>query len=339
MTVPVFSVDAVLSRPLAFQRHRWTVGAEPPGVSWLGGHGFGNAIEAVDAPLLAPEGAVFDAWSSMAPPHATHQQGCVRYATDGVWLWGCAEIDEGAGGLRDAAQRAYADVFAALATSPCCHLLRLWNFVAQINAVEDGLERYRHFNIGRQQAFLDAGRSAFDGAPAASALGAQQGPLRVFFLAGHNAPMALENPRQVSAYRYPDAYGPRPPTFSRAALVGAGAGRSALFISGTASIVGHASVHVGDVSQQTRESLATMEVLRHLATRKSNTSFLAEDLTYTVYLRHAQDLATARHVFEQAVGCDSAAAREAVYVQADVCRADLLVEIEAHGFSNTKGGV
>ena len=121
--------------------------------------------------------------------------------------------------------------------------------------------------------------------------------------------------------------------------MGAGAGRSALFISGTASIVGHASVHVGDVSQQTRESLANMEVLRHLATKKSNISFLAEDLTYTVYLRHAQDLATARHVFEQAVGCDSAAAREAVYVQADVCRADLLVEIEAHGFSNAKGGV
>jgi chorismate lyase / 3-hydroxybenzoate synthase len=291
------------------------------------------------APLLSPMGSVFDAWCSNASQQTTHRQGCARYISDGVWLWGCAEIDDSDRGLRDAAQRAYSDVFAALSASPCHHLLRLWNFVSQINAMDDGLERYRHFNIGRQQAFLDAGRSAFDGAPAASALGTRQGPLRVFFLAGRQAPLSLENPRQVSAYHYPDAYGPRPPTFSRAALVGAGGGRSALFISGTASIVGHASVHVGDVGRQTQESLANMEVLRQLATKKSAAPFLAQNLSYTVYLRHAHDMAVARHVFEQAVGRDSAAAREAVYLQADVCRADLLVEIEAHGFAATEGGV
>ncbi len=63
----------------------------------------------------------------------------------------------------------------------CPHLLRLWNYFSDINEDSDGLERYRHFNVGRQQAFLDAKRSAFEGAPAACALGTRSGAAaRVF---------------------------------------------------------------------------------------------------------------------------------------------------------------
>ena len=67
----------------------------------------------------------------------------------------------------------------------------------------------------------------------------------------------VENPRQVSAYRYPPTYGPRV-----ADLLARGAGRTsaaatiALFISGTASIVGHETVHQGDVRAQTRRDAA-----------------------------------------------------------------------------------
>jgi hypothetical protein len=56
-------------------------------------------------------------------------------------------------------------------------------------------------------------------------------------------------------------------------------------------------------------------------------------MIYTVYVRRADDLAVVREVFERAVGADSAAARDAVYLQADICRDELLVEIEAHGFA------
>ena len=190
-------------------------------------------------------------------------------------------------------------------------------------------------SAGRQQAFTKAGRSAFDGAPAACALGTAAGPLRVYFLAGTKPPFAIENPRQVSAYRYPDRYGPRSPTFSRAALIDAGDGRQALFISGTASIIGHETVHVGDVRRQTEESLVNIGAVLGAAAAGAGGPIDVQGLTCTVYLRHAADLPVVREVFERHVGADSRAARDAVYLRADICRADLLVEIEAHGFVNT----
>lgn len=221
----------------------------------------------------------------------------------------------------------------AAAARTCCAC----GYVNRINAAEpDGLERYRHFNAGRQQAFIDACRSAFDGTPAACALGTAQGPLRVFFLAGPRAPIVIENPRQISAYHYPTSYGPRSPTFSRAALVEAGGGRQALFISGTASIVGHATMHVGDVRRQSEETLTNLAAVREVAASRAGAEFAASELIYTVYVRHRDDLATVREVFEQHVGSRSAAAHNAVYLLADICRAELLVEIEAHAFVNRK---
>ena len=309
----------------------------------LGGRRFG-AARAVPMQLLAPDVAVFDAWSGGAMA-ATQAHGCVRYATDGRWLHGCATIDEARceGGLQAASRQAYADLFAVLAASASPHLLRLWNHFADMNLATGGIERYRQFNAGRQQAFTDAGRSAFVGAPAACALGTSGGPLQVYFLAGPQPPLAIENPRQVSAYDYPARYGARSPTFSRAALVAVGADRQALFISGTASIVGHETLHLGDVRRQTEESLANIAAVLGAAVVVDAAVVLdaatcaaapwtLQALTCTVYIRHAADFAVVREVFERGVGARSAAARTAVYLRADICRADLLVEIEAHGF-------
>jgi hypothetical protein len=281
------------------------------------------------APLLASAGAAFDVWFDGM---ATRQHGCVRFVVEGEWLYGCAEA-HAAAGLQEAARRAYADLFHVLGQSASSHLLRLWNYFPGINADGGGAERYWQFNAGRQQAFIEARRSAFEGAPAACALGTQAGPLRVYFLAGRIPPVAIENPRQISAYRYPDAYGPSAPTFSRAALADVGAHRTALFISGTASIVGHATVHIGDIRLQAEESLTNIAAIRAVAGERAGVSFPAEALTYTLYVRRPTDLAVVREVFEREVGPHSGAARSAIYLQADICRADLLVEIEAHGFA------
>lgn len=326
-----------LLAPLAFSRLR--LGAAPAGAaSLLGGRTVGGAGGLFGNQVLSPEGVLLDAWHGSADV-SQQQHGCIRYATDGEWLHGVAEIDDSrvGGGLQAATKQLYADLFAVLAASRCRHLLRLWNYVSAINEDDAGLERYRHFNAGRQQAFIEAGRSAFDGTPAACALGTAAGPLRVLFLAGRVAPLAIENPRQVSAYRYPSDYGPRSPTFSRAALADVGGGRRALFISGTASIVGHTTLHIGDVRRQTEESLANMSAVRAVAAARAGADFAAPELIYTVYVRHRNDLAVVREVFEQHVGAHSTAAREALYLQADICRAELLVEIEAHGFVNPEG--
>ena len=299
----------------------------------LGGRWFGEeGPSALAMTLLSPETAVHDVWSGAAGPLA-HEHGCVRYTTDGHWLHGCAEIDEARfeGGLQAASRQAYADVFTVLAGSSSPHLLRLWNHFPGMNLETGGIERYRQFNAGRQQAFTDAGRSAFEGAPAASALGTAGGPLRVYFLAGAQAPQAIENPRQVSAYRYPDRYGPRSPTFSRAALVSTGGGSQMLFISGTASIIGHETVHLGDVRRQTEESLANIAAVLQVAASRAGAAVPVQGLSCTIYLRHADDLAAVREVFERHVGVHGTAGPEAVYLRADICRTDLLVEIEAHG--------
>jgi chorismate lyase / 3-hydroxybenzoate synthase len=322
------------SSPLKF--HRQLTGAAAP-VNALGGRWLGATPQALQAPLLAPAGAAFDAWIGGASLRSG-QHGCVHYVTDGDWLHGHAVIEEGAAGVQAISQQVYADLFAVLAATPCTHLLRLWNYLADINAAApDGTERYRQFNAGRQQAFLDAGRSAFEGAPAACALGTQGGPLTVFFLAGRQAPQAIENPRQVSAYHYPKSYGSRAPTFSRAALADVGEGRQALFISGTASIVGHETLHLGDVRRQTEESLANITAVREAAATKAGHAYAAGDLHYTLYVRDPADLPVIRAVFEAAVGAGSPAATSALYVHADICRAELLVEIEAHGFIDGDG--
>ena len=320
------------SDPLVFSRLRLAATGWAPAA--LGGRRVGQGAGALHATLLACEGAVFDTWAG-ATRVDERRHGCVHYATDGQWLHGLAEIDDRVDGLQAASHRAYTDLFEVLAASPCPNLLRVWNYLADINRQTGGSERYREFNIGRQQAFIEARRSAFEGSPAACALGTREGPLRVYFLAGRRPPLAIENPRQVSAYRYPDRYGPRSPTFSRAALVDAGGGRSVLFISGTASIVGHTTVHLGDVRRQTEESLRNIAAVRQVAAERAGVAFPADALTYTVYVRDPADLAVVSEVFEQAVGADSAAARDAIYLHADICRAELLVEIEAHGFART----
>lgn len=326
---PSFTATAPLTAPLTFLRLR---SADALPAHLLGGRWVGANDGALQAPLLAPEGTVLDAWVGNAGTQA-QQHGCVRYVTDGHWLHGSVELDDGPQGMQAAAQRAYADLFEVLAAQPCKQLLRVWNYFAGINAHADGTERYRQFNAGRQQAFIDAQRSAFDGSPAACALGTHGGPLVVSFLAGRKPVLAIENPRQVSAYRYPETYGPRAPTFSRAALADVDGGRTALFISGTASIVGHASLHLGDVRRQTEESLANIAAVHQAAESRSGLAFAADELTYTLYLRHAADLPRVREVFERAVGPASTAARDAIYLHADICREELLVEIEAHGFA------
>ncbi len=260
------------------------------------------------------------------------QCGAIRYRHDDDVLFGVITVDETAFAattdktpLQQATEAAYRQVFALLDTLHYPYLFRFWNYIADINAHSFGLERYRQFNLGRQDAFLAHGRDVVGNVPAACALGSAQGPLTIAFLAGRVAPLAIENPRQVSAYQYPQEYGPRSPTFSRASLVRLGQDE-VLFVSGTASIVGHATLHPADVVAQTRETLANIEaVLEQANQQASQPGFDLASLYYKVYVRHAADFVPIRTELEHTVG----AVPHAIYLQADVCRQDLLVEIEA----------
>lgn len=230
--------------------------------------------------------------------------------------------------LQQATESAYCQIFSLLDTLHFPYLFRFWNYIADINAHSFGLERYRQFNLGRQDAFLAHGREVVGNVPAACAVGSAQGPLTIAFLAGRVVPLNIENPRQISAYQYPQHYGPRSPTFSRASLVQLGQSE-VLFISGTASIVGHATLHPTDVVAQTRETMANIEAVLAQANRQakqlSQTRFDLASLQYKIYVRHAADLVQIRDELLRIVGTTL----NAIYLQADVCRQDLLLEIEA----------
>ncbi|MDP4302903.1 chorismate transformation enzyme, FkbO/Hyg5 family [Leptothrix discophora] len=302
--------------------------------------------------LLGPLPAMAELWRAPRPVRRGID-GPLRWACDGDWLHARVHIDEAGepDGLIGASRRAYATLFALMAHHGLTQPARFWNYLAEINAETDSpqgrLERYRQFNIGRQQAFATAGQAACDGAPAACALGTEAGALSVALLAGRIAPRPIENPRQVSAYRYPSDYGPVSPTFSRAAELRLSPGHSLLFVSGTASIVGHASMHLGDVAEQTREALRNIDVLLAQVETgpvarpqsESGLAVLRATLDLTVYLRTASDLSPVRSIIagwlRQGAGTPGqrAAAQAALdrclWLRADVCRAELLVEIEA----------
>lgn len=201
---------------------------------------------------------------------------------------------------------------------------RLWHYVPDINGnTAEDLENYRVFNVGRRRAFDDYfGTRAESLMPAASAVGSSGRDLIVAFLGGKAEPTFLENPLQTPAYHYPNTYGPKTPSFARAARVG-----QQVYVSGTASIVGHETQHAGDVRKQFEVTFQNLETLVKAVGMNSwgDVSCLP-GYRLKVYLRHATDLHKIQPQLESVL---AATPDNATVLQADICRGDLDLEIEA----------
>jgi chorismate lyase / 3-hydroxybenzoate synthase len=291
-------------------------------------------LAAIQAPRLdgGPDGTrgLSEVWRSSDPVEGGGAEGILYRRTDDL-LFGVATEDaryqgsDPTASLQEAAEQGYRRIFGLIDGLGYPSLVRAWNYFADINREDQGLERYRQFNAGRQDAFIAAGRSLTAGVPAACALGVGGQPLTIAFLAARGAVVAIENPRQVSAYCYPPEYGRRSPTFSRATLARV-AGQPVLFVSGTASIAGHETRHPGDPAAQTGESLANLQAVMEAANHVVEGPAFNLSQTYLkVYLRHPAHLDAVRGVLVQALGEPLTAA----FLQAEICRVDLLVEIEA----------
>lgn len=284
-------------------------------------------------PLTGADGIAMSgiAGGGGTPTSGTH--GCVQYCHDDALLYATCRFEEAGFGaddanppLRRATAAAYAALFDCLAATGFPHLVRCWNYLPDINRETCGLERYRQFNAGRQDGFLARQRSVLTRVPAACALGTRGGgTLAVAVLAARADTLRMiENPRQTSAWTYPPQYGERRPTFARAALLGLASG-ARLYVSGTAAIVGHRSVHAGDVVAQTDESLANIAAICTEVARTGGPAYAPDAFEYTVYVRDAVMQAAVQRAVRAAVG----GATPALYVEADICRSELLVEIEA----------
>ncbi len=266
---------------------------------------------------------VTEAWTVPGPVRRG-EHGRVRWAAAGPLLFGTLRAPANAPGALDAASLAlYHEMLDATAALGCRDLLRVWNCVPRINEDEDGLERYKRFCAGRSRAFEERlGPDFANALPAASAVGGTGDDLVVYFLAGHGGARHFENPRQVAAWAYPPCYGPRSPSFARATAAPPELG-NALFLSGTASVVGHESAHPGDVLAQLDETLRNIAALVDHAAGGDAAGLERVTLLKT-YVRHAADRARIEERLRAALGTRV----PLLFVQGDICRAELLLEIE-----------
>ena len=250
------------------------------------------------------------------------RDGPVHYARGGRYLAGRVEIDEReAGGLVAAAQAAYEAIGAFTRRSDHQHLLRMYNYFSDINVGVGDAQRYKLFCSGRAAGFRSLLNPSW---PAATAIGRQDHSpiLQVYWLAGSEPGRPLENPRQMSAFHYPRQYGPSPPNFSRAMQAAGG-----LLISGTASVLGHASHHPDDLAGQLDEILRNLASLRQVSGGPATHS--GRGTLLKVYLRNA---ATAGFVATY-LRARLPAQVQFLVLGADICRRELVVEIDAAHFA------
>lgn len=248
----------------------------------------------------------------------------VQWSRNDDYIFFAIEVAEADfGGPDAAAEHAYREVFQFLDTQRfendvAPKVLRLWNYLDAINEGEGDDERYRHFCSGRARGMASSQDGGFS---AATAIGRRDGVkvLQVYGLAARLPGVAVENPRQVSAWRYPREYGPQSPTFARATRTAA----EQLLVSGTAAVVGHASRHNGDTLAQMDETLVNLESLLLAAGPVIAARGIAAVLL-KVYVRDVGECAAV----ERRIRDSHPDMAGILVLVGDICRVELRVEVD-----------
>ena len=219
-------------------------------------------------------------------------------------------------------------------------LYRTWLYQGHIVDDEGDTQRYKELNRARSDVFYGQKfitqflPQGFRGIafPSSTGIGADDYDLVVSCQAIKSQRddliiVPLENPMQVSAFDYGEVYSPKSPKFSRAMAVVAGSDAK-VYISGTASITDSESRFVGDPAGQTHQTLDNIAALvtpENLARHNVNGfgATLEHFAVARVYVKNKSDFPCIRQVCEQRMP-----ETPIVYTFADVCRLELLVEIE-----------
>lgn len=228
--------------------------------------------------------------------------------------------------FRRATIDAYAALFDKLDRLPARYPVRFWNFLPSIHQDMGGRrDRYMVFNEGRFAAFewRFGGRDAFDeNVATASAVGHGGRDLVIHCLAADRPGRHVGNPRQVTPFCYSTRYGPRPPCFARATVISLVDSPPSILVGGTASILGEDSRHAEDLAAQTNETLSNLSSLIESITLMQDP--LSRFTELRVYHPRPADASwLLQHVRSQFPNV-----LEPELVRADLCRSELLVEIE-----------
>lgn len=246
-----------------------------------------------------------------------------------------ATINDIAGGHKQNAKNAYNEVFSEL-NLDIYHVVRFWNYIPEINESGDSEERYKEFCAGREEAFSKLYFRNDKVYPAATGIGTDGDNLCICLLAVHKKAIKrnIENPRQLPAYYYPEQYGVSRPKFSRATYVEL-ENKKILFVSGTASIIGAESVYIGDAVMQTKTTLDNIKILlseNNLREHAIKHSKIQENLHYLkVYIKNWVDFFIIKEICER-----NFEKTKIVYLQEDICRKELLVEVEGVWIEDSK---
>lgn len=315
---------------------------------------YGDRMPATNFVLQPPCGGqalAIEAWA-LGGKHAAvdfHLPGVVSVAYDGLrWIHvaGISPPDTVRGAYQQA-RHAFSELARQLDTagSSFQDVVRTWIYQGGIVEVEQETERYREMNRARSDFFAEqeaAGRmriSREGGAfyPASTGIGMAGRGLTVGCLALQTQRTdvllrPLENPWQTSAFQYAQRFSPKSPKFSRAMAVQIG-DYVTTWVSGTASILNSESVHLGDIEKQTEQTIDNIERLisaenfeRHGLVGAGNR--LSDLAKVRVYVKRQEDYERCRAICERRLG-----RLPTVYALADVCRSELLVEIEGVAFS------
>jgi chorismate lyase / 3-hydroxybenzoate synthase len=285
----------------------------------------GCPVIALDLPQLN-EPPMAEVWTSTLPV-AYHQVEGIHFAMNDEVLFGSLQLEEHPDTPVDIiTYTGYRRLLLQIRALGYPHLLRVWNYFPRINLESDGFERYQRFCVGRHRALAEGLLDFPRALPAGTAIGTASGPLTIYFLAARKSAMHIENPRQMNAYEYPPVYGPCSPSFARATLKTSFTGGPHLFLSGTASVVGHASQHIGEPHCQTRQILHNLTTLtRHTEQLHGFTcGQMDRQALLKVYIRHPEHLSAIADILKQELPDRT----QILYLQGDICRRELLVEVE-----------
>ncbi|MFR9602654.1 MAG: hypothetical protein SNG02_02150 [Rikenellaceae bacterium] len=253
------------------------------------------------------------------------------------------------GSVRDSIRKQSDDLFAkltklfALEGFEISDIFRQWNYIPQITAVDSSdYQHYQAFNDSRTEFYRLADWST-KGYPAATGIGMDCGAVTVDLIAVKplNDKMKIlpvDNDLQLAAHVYSQEVligaecdkieGRSTPKFERAKALGNKEEGYILFISGTAAIRGEDSMDSDDAATQT---IQTMENIEHLVSDHTCNKYGIEISSKEreihsarAYVKLAKDTADIKRVTEARWSDTSV-----VYLLADVCREELLIEIEA----------
>ncbi len=212
-------------------------------------------------------------------------------------------------------------------------IVRQWNYIERITDMDGLYQRYQLFNDERTSFYEKTDWPK--GYPAATGIGMQLGGVVVDCVAvsGTFNELPLANPLQTDAHVYTQnvLIGAEDearkikttPKFERAKFIG-NCNSATIYVSGTAAIRGEESLGIDRPAEQTEVTLENIDQL--IAHQHVSEIFEGESKSeiLRVYIKQADDFETIREA------CMKHHADIPVsYLLSDVCREELLVEIEA----------